>query len=114
MAFHRVIGQQGGSASVELVAAVPALLVALLVGVQLTLVGQAYWSAAVAARAGARAAVVDADAEQAAREALPSILRGGAEVDTEDGVSVRVDLPRILPFVPPVDLAASAALQEEG
>jgi len=42
-----------GTASVELVAAVPFLLLALAVAAQIALAGQALWSASVAARAGA-------------------------------------------------------------
>jgi len=40
---------------VELVAAIPLLLLALAVAAQIALAGQALWSASVAARAGARA-----------------------------------------------------------
>ena len=43
-----------------------------------------------AARAGARAALVGSDATSAARRALPAAMRAGAEVDDADGVSVRV------------------------
>ncbi|MGC1165805.1 MAG: hypothetical protein WA862_06845, partial [Solirubrobacterales bacterium] len=50
--------REEGTASVELVAVVPFLLLAVLVAVQIALAGQALWSAGVAARAGARAALV--------------------------------------------------------
>ena len=50
--------REGGTASVELVAVVPFLLLAVLAAVQIALAGQALWSAGVAARAGARAALV--------------------------------------------------------
>ena len=50
-----------GTASVELVAVVPFLLLAILVAAQIALAGQALWSASVAARAGARAALVGGD-----------------------------------------------------
>ena len=69
-----------GTASVELVAVVPFLLLAVLAAVQIALAGQALWSASVAARAGARAALVGGDATAAARRALPPSLRDGAEV----------------------------------
>ena len=72
-----------GTASVELVAVVPFLLLALLVAAQIALAGQALWSAGVAARAGARAALVGGDAAAAARAALPPSMREGARV--EDG-----------------------------
>src|SRR5436309_2815131 len=45
-----------GTASVELVAVVPFLLLAMLAVAQIALAGQALWAASVAARAGARAA----------------------------------------------------------
>jgi hypothetical protein len=90
-----------GTASVELVAAVPFLLLALAVAAQIALAGQALWSASVAARAGARAALVGGDPKAAARRALPTALRDGAEVEEEDGddgaVSVKVPVPTLLP-----------------
>lgn len=99
-----------GTASVELVAVVPFLLLAVLIAAQLALAGQALWSAAVAARAGARAALVGGDAEAAARRALPPALRQGAEVDDDREVSVRVMVPRLLPQLPRLRLAAQAEL----
>ena len=73
--------REGGTASVELIAVVPFLLLAVLVAAQIALAGQALWSASVAARAGARAALVGGDATAAARRALPPSLRDGAKVD---------------------------------
>ncbi|HWN73005.1 MAG TPA: hypothetical protein VNN15_04265 [Solirubrobacterales bacterium] len=64
-----------GTASVELVAVVPFLLLAVLAAAQIALAGQALWSASVAARAGARAAAVGRDATAAARSALPPAMR---------------------------------------
>ena len=77
------------------------------------MIGHAFWSAGVAARAGARAAVVDRSASDAALQALPEGLRRGAKVEDDEGVSVRVALPRVLPLVPEIDVTASAALEEE-
>jgi len=80
---HRVASscrREEGTASVELVAVVPFLLLAILVAAQLGLVGQALWSTAVAARAGARAALVGGDPETAVRRALPPSMRDGAAV----------------------------------
>nr|MDQ3725989.1 pilus assembly protein [Actinomycetota bacterium] len=57
-AVGRAAHEEEGTASVELVAAVPFLLLGLLVAAQIALAGQALWSAGVAARAGARAALV--------------------------------------------------------
>ena len=105
--------REGGTASVELVAVVPFLLLAVLVAVQLALAGQALWSAGVAARAGARAALVGGDGTAAARRALPPSLRGGSEVGGSDEVSVRVPVPRLLPGLPRVMVGARAALEPD-
>lgn len=103
-----------GTASVELIAAVPTLLVALLVATQVAMVGHAFWSAGIAARAGARAALVERSASRAALQALPGFLRGDARVEDEDGVEVRVLLPRLLPLLPEIGISASASLEEAG
>ena len=105
--------EERGTASVELVAVIPFLICGLLVAIQVAVVGYAFWSAGVAARAGARAALVDRSATEAAQQALPEALRSGARVEEEDGVSVRVALPRVLPLVPDIAVTASAALEEE-
>jgi hypothetical protein len=102
--------REGGTASVELIAVVPFLLLAILAAGQIALAGQAMWSASVAARAGARAALVGADAAAAARRALPPSLRAGAKVDDSGVVSVRVPIPRLLPELPQVMVGARADL----
>lgn len=102
--------REKGTASVELIAATPFLLLAVLVAAQLGLVGQALWSAGVAARAGARAALVGGDATAAARRALPQSLRTSAEVSEADGVSVRVAIPRLLPAMPSLTVDAQSGL----
>lgn len=102
--------REGGTASVELIAAVPFLLLAVLVAAQLALVGQALWSAGVAARAGARAALVGGDAEAAARQALPPSLRPGAEVSVAGAVDVRVAIPRLLPALPRLTVGSESGL----
>ena len=94
----------------ELVAVVPFLLLAVLVAAQLALAGQALWSAGVAARAGARAALVGGDAAAAARSALPPSMRRGAEVEDEGLVSVRVAVPRLIPSLPQVRVGAASGL----
>ena len=76
-----------------MVAVVPFLLLAVLVAAQIGLAGQALWSAGVAARAGARAALVGRDATAVARRALPDSMRDGAEVSDGDAVSVRSSSP---------------------
>lgn len=100
-----------GTASVELVAVVPFLLLAVLVVAQLALAGQTLWSVGVAARAGARAALVGGDVEAAARSALPPSMRNGARVEDEGGVSVRVPMPRLIPGLPEVWVETSTRLE---
>lgn len=116
MPFGRVSSaghRDEGSASVELVAAAPFLLLAVLAAAQVVLAGQALWSAGVAARAGARAALVGGSATAAARRALPPSLRAGARVEVAAGVAVRVPVPRLLPALPRVLVGASASLEDE-
>jgi hypothetical protein len=100
-----------GTTSVELVAVVPFLLLAVVAAAQIALAGQALWSASVAARAGARAAAVGGDAVAAARSALPPSMREEAKVGEEDGVSVRVEVPRLIPSLPSVRVGASSDLE---
>jgi hypothetical protein len=99
-----------GTASVELVAVVPFLLLGLLVAAQVALAGQALWSASMAARAGARAALVGREAARAARATLPPSMREDAKVRSGEGVSVRVDVPRLLPQMPALRLGAETDL----
>jgi hypothetical protein len=102
--------REEGTASVELIAAVPFLLLAAFVAAQLVLVGQALWSAGIAARAGARAAEVGGDAGSAARRALPPQLRARAKIVDEDGVTVVVEAPRLSPALPRLGVGARSAL----
>lgn len=102
--------REEGTASVELIAVVPFLLLAVLVAAQLAAAGGALWSAGLAARAGARAAIVGGDAGEAARRALPSLLRDGARVSDADGVAVQVVIPRLLPALPRLTVGAESEL----
>lgn len=102
--------REEGTASVELIAAVPFLLLAILVAAQITLAGQALWSAGMAARAGSRAALVGSDATAAARRALPPSLRPDADISDSDGVAVRVAIPRLLPGMPQLKVGARTGL----
>jgi hypothetical protein len=108
------VRREGGTASIELIAVVPFLLLAVLVAAQLLAAGQALWSAAIAARAGARAELVGGDARQAARRALPTSLREGARVSAGRGVAVRVVVPRLLPGLPRLRVEAETRLVGEG
>jgi hypothetical protein len=102
-----------GQASVELVAVLPALVVCVLIAGHAVAAGWALWSAANAARAGARAELVDEDAESAAREALPASLRRGANVAAADRTRVSVRVPALLPGARLGKLSASASLDAE-
>lgn len=75
----------------------PALLLCVVVAAHALSAGWALWSAANAARAGARAELVGADAEAAARRALPASLRRGSKV--RSGARTRVSVP-VVPFLP--------------
>jgi hypothetical protein len=94
-----------------LIAVVPFLLLAVLVAAQVALAGQALWSASVAARAGARAALVGGDAAAVARRVLPPSLRTDAEIEDSGEVSVRVPVPRLLPQLPRVMVGARSSLE---
>src|SRR5690349_10042624 len=86
----RRLRSAAGQASVELVAALPAIVVILAVAWQAVLAGQAVWHARVAARAAARAHSFGADAERAARDHLPRRLERGLRVTTRASGDVRV------------------------
>jgi hypothetical protein len=107
-----------GTASVELVAAIPFLLLALVVAAQIALAGQALWSASVAARAGARAALVGGDPKAAVRQALPPSMRAGTVVeeggDGDEGIAVQVPVPTLLPQLPEVKVGARSGLGDDG
>jgi hypothetical protein len=107
--------REEGSASLELVGALPFLLLAILVAAQLAMAGASLWSAGLAARAGSRAALVGGRAEAAARAALPPALRRGAGVAARgDGVAVEVPLPRLLPGLPAVGIGVKTRLGPGG
>jgi hypothetical protein len=99
-----------GQASIELIAAIPALALVSLLVAQLAIAGYALWSAGVAARAGARAAYVGGDGKSAARASLPAMLREGASVRAGNGLAVRVRAPSLVPGLPRVPVTARAGL----
>jgi hypothetical protein len=104
--------REAGTASVELIAVVPFLLLAVLAAAQIALAGPSRWSASVAARAGARAALVGGDgAAAAARGALPPSLREDSKVEDSGAVSVRVSVPHLFPGLPRVMVGARAGLE---
>jgi hypothetical protein len=102
---------QSGQAAVELVAVLP-VLAALLAGLwQVALLGHTSWSAAVAARAAARASALGLDARAAARAHLPARLDRGLRVRESDGgeVTVTVRVPSVVGGVGVGHASASAA-----
>ncbi len=88
-----------GQASVELLAGLPALLVAALIGFQLLATGYSLTLADGAAEAGALARVVGSEAEPAARAALPGWARDRVDVHERDGAVV-------VELLPPAPLSA--------
>jgi hypothetical protein len=102
-----------GQASVELVAAVPLVLLAATVAWQLALAGHAAWLSAHAARTAARADAVGRSPEATARSALPRSLERGLEVRRlpRGGVRVALRVPLLMPAVrSPAVVAATSSL----
>jgi hypothetical protein len=58
--------------------------------------------------------LVGASAGAAARRALPSSLRAGAEIGEGGPLSVRVVVPRLLPGLPRLTVGARTELPDEG
>jgi len=86
--------RSSGQASVELVAALPALALAAALALQLLLVGYSLTIADGAAEAGALAGAAGGDARAAARGALPGWARGRSRVSAGGGrVTVRLGPP---------------------
>jgi Flp pilus assembly protein TadG len=108
---------QGGQATVELVAVVPLIVLAGAACVQVGLAAHAWGAARDAARAGARAALVEAPTRAAARRVLGESLARGAVVRTLTGrdgterVDVRVAVPMILPWIPGATVGAHAEVE---
>jgi hypothetical protein len=96
-----LLRREGGQASVELLGALPVVLLVGLVVFQLLAVGYAKVQAGSAAEAAALALVAGGDPQAAARESLPGWSRAHARVSHRDGL-VRVSLR------PPSPLAAVA------
>lgn len=109
-AASKSFDREDGTASVELIATIPFLLLAVFVAAQIALAGQALWSAGVAARAGARAALVGGDGAGAARRALPESMRAGAEIEVGEDATVRVRVPRLLESMPSFRVTAKTSL----
>jgi hypothetical protein len=93
----RRLAREGGQAAVEMLGALPVLLLLGLAVAQLLAVGYAAVLAGNAAEAGALALAARADAEASVRNALPGWSRAGASVRVEGGrVTVRLRPPSLM------------------
>ena len=103
------MGKETGQSTVELVAALPALLLAGLVALQLLVTGYALTLADCAAEAGALALASGRPAAEAAREALPGWARDDVDVSVNGGrIEVRLRPPSPFPAVAD-DLAVTSS-----
>jgi hypothetical protein len=94
------VDRQGGQATVELVAALPALLLAGYLAFQLLAAGYALTLADGAAEAGALALASGRPAVRATRDALPGWAAEDAEVSVAGGrVTVRLRPPALAPAI---------------
>jgi hypothetical protein len=94
------MGRSRGQASVELLAAVPALLLAGLVALQLLAAGYSLTLADGAAEAGALALAAGEPAADAVRDALPGWAEKRVDVDVSGGrISVRLEPPSPVPGI---------------
>lgn len=109
---RRLLEERRGSASLELIGAIPILLLAVLVAAQIIIAGHAFWSAGLAARAGARAVLTGKPPRSAAEHALPGRLRSDLRVSREDGVRVGVKIPWLIPGFPVTHVYGSSSLGE--
>jgi hypothetical protein len=107
------MGEQRGQASVEVVAALPALLLAAIVALQLLAAGYALTLADGAAEAGALALASGGSAAEAARAALPGWAADRIGVDVSGGtVTVRLLPPSPLrPLAERLAVTSSASVR---
>lgn len=105
-------GGERGSVSLELVGALPVVLLSILVAAQIVVAGAALWSAGVAARAGARAVLTGREPRDAAERALPQPLRNGLRISQKQGVRVGVRVPGLVPGFPETHVYGSSSLGE--
>jgi len=109
--LRRMHRDERGQASVEFVAAIPAVLLLGMIAWQLTLLGHAAWLSAHAARAAARADVVGRSPRRAARSVLPRSLERGLRVDRSGRrVRVRVRVPLLFRSRSRVSISARSSL----
>lgn len=93
-ANRRALRRQRGQASLELVAGVPALILAGLIALQLVVTGYTLHLADGAAEAGALAAAAGAEPKAAVMAALPGWAERRVELSVRDGrIEVKVEPP---------------------
>jgi uncharacterized protein (UPF0333 family) len=104
-----------GQASVEFVALLPLIALALVAAWQFVLAGDALWHVRAAARAAARAQAVGEDPSEAARAHLPGRLEHALRVRAGSGGDVRVSIrvPAILDALSVGRVAATAHFEEQ-
>lgn len=109
------MAREDGQASVELVAALPALILVGLISLQLLAVGYAVTLADGAAEAGALALASGRQARPAARSALPGWAEDDVEVSVRGGrVGVRLRPPSPLPPLADLLSVGSTAVARPG
>jgi hypothetical protein len=92
--WETVVGGERGQASIEVLAGIPALLLAGLVAIQLLAAGYSLTLADGAAEAGAMAIVAGRPATPAVREALPGWAQRRVRVEVDGGrLTVRLRPP---------------------
>jgi hypothetical protein len=107
-------GDDAGQATIEVVAALPLLLLAGIVALQLLLTGYSLTLADGAAEAGTLAVVAGRDAESAVRAALPGWARERVQVEAEGGevtVSLRPPSP-IAAIARRLEVTSTASVRE--
>lgn len=101
---------EAGQSTVELVAALPVLLLAGLIALQLLAAGHALTLADGAAEAGALALAAGEPARDAVRRALPGWAEDDVSLSVSGGrVTVRLRPPSLLPFIADRLTVASSA-----
>ncbi|MEU6481962.1 TadE/TadG family type IV pilus assembly protein [Streptomyces sp. NPDC047017] len=106
--------RERGQVAIEYLGFIPVLLLVALAAVQIGLVAYSAQQAGTAARAGARAASLDKDAQQACAEAVSGWLAGRTSCAAAPGgdtvtVTATVRIPSVIPLWNPVGTATKTA-----
>lgn len=109
------MAKESGQASLELIAAIPALILAALIALQLLVAGYALTLADGAAEAGALALASGVPAKAAVREALPGWADDDTAISVHGGeVSVRLRPPSLIAAVGDSLVVSSSAAARAG